>query len=197
MGSRSPLAAAARMLEASRALPSSVRCWCGKAAMARSSTLLSMEMVSGSYAARLIVAAQTMAHSPPNAQPSSFSKCPGWSIYVRVVSFYSILITRRSMARATLVLGTAADPRSPHCGDAERAASYEKPRRSGALKSHMTNAAGPPLRLDNRNMSVQFHRYRKFPRDLTIHAWLVRQAYPLASLAQACSSADLASRRVP
>jgi hypothetical protein len=65
MGSRSPLAAAARMLEASRALPSSVRCSRGKAAMARSSTLLSIEMVSGSYAARLIVAAETMAHSPP------------------------------------------------------------------------------------------------------------------------------------
>jgi hypothetical protein len=68
------------MLEASRAFPSSVRCWCGKAAIARSSTLLSMEMVSGSYAARLIVAAQTMAQRPPIAAVT-LSKCLAWSNY--------------------------------------------------------------------------------------------------------------------
>ena len=60
MGSRSPL----EVLDANLALRSPVRCLRGKAAIVRSSTLLSMEMVSGSYAARLIAAAQDMATNP-------------------------------------------------------------------------------------------------------------------------------------
>ena len=100
MGSRSPLAAAPRMLDARRAFRSSVRCWCGSAAMARSSTVLSIDMVSGSYAARLMSAAQNMARCSPVSRRFAKLALNIWSIYRRVHVIHSILVTRRNFARA-------------------------------------------------------------------------------------------------
>ena len=71
-GSRSPRPAAARMLDASLALHSSVRCGCGSAATARSSTLLSIEMVSGSKAASRTADAQSISRTSPIPQ----APCP-------------------------------------------------------------------------------------------------------------------------
>ena len=84
------------MLDASRVFRSSVRSWRGSAAKARSNTVVSIDMVSGSYAARPMPAAQSML-----ALPGIPSICQLWSEgLLQLRPQKSIFLTRRNFARA-------------------------------------------------------------------------------------------------
>jgi hypothetical protein len=132
MGSRSPLAAAPRMLDARRVLRSSVRSSSGRAATTRSSTVLSIDMVSGSYAARLKSASQNMARLPVNPllrRPCGSKKCSKCGSPVQSCLHLTVAFTVGASARLLLhrgnvrrLLQVIAPPAA--CGQRRRSASY-------------------------------------------------------------------------